>query len=61
MTYDCIRTIHADGRITVRHLAFSQMVAMLRDLDKETKDAFWQQTETRLPNGDSVYLVQEGV
>jgi len=59
--YFRIRTIHADGQIRVRDLAFSQMVETLKGLTKEADKAFWNKTETVLPNGDSIYLVREGV
>ena len=58
---DRIRIIQADGRVFVRDMAFSQVVAMLKDLDKDTRDAFWRKKETALTNGDSIYLVREGV
>ena len=59
--YNRIRTIHAAGNISVRDLAFSQTCEMIRELSHEQKEAFWAKVETKLPNGDSVYLVREGV
>lgn len=59
--YNRIRTIHAAGNISVRDLAFSQTVELLQPLDRVKRDAFWSKIETKLPNGDSIYLVQEGV
>ena len=58
---DRVRIIKAEGGIAVLDKEFSQMCEMLRDLSREQKDAFWAKQETKLPNGDSVYLVREGV
>jgi len=58
---DRVRIIAADGRISVLDKEFSQMCEMLKGLDKAERDAFWRKRETKLPSGDSVYLVREGV
>ena len=52
-----IRTIHADGSISVRDYTFSQVVALLRDVND--RDAFWYKKETALPNGDSIVFMRE--
>lgn len=58
---DRIRTIQANGHITVLDLAFSQIVALLSPLSPEQREDFWSKKETKMPNGNSIYLVQEGV
>jgi len=55
-----IRIITPEGRVSVRDLSFSQTVALIAGLDRATRDAFWKKAETKLPNGDSIYLVREG-
>jgi hypothetical protein len=56
-----IRIIHADKRISVRDLAFSQICELLKDISRDEREAFWAKTETALPSGDSIFLVREGV
>jgi hypothetical protein len=56
-----IRTIHTDGGISVRDLAFSQEVETLKGLTKAERDGFYAKKETKLPDGRSVYLVRDGV
>lgn len=56
-----VRTIHTNGHISVLDQAFSQTVEMLKDLSKADRDAFWAKKEIKLPNGDSAFLVREGV
>lgn len=61
MSYDRVRIISADGRISVLDKSFSQMVEMLKGLTTEQKASFWAKEETKLPSGHSVVLVKEGV
>jgi hypothetical protein len=55
-----IRTITTEGRVHVLDLSFSQTVALISNLDKAGRDAFWAKQDITLPNGDRVYLVREG-
>lgn len=61
MSYDRVRIIGIDGSISVLDKSFSQMVEMLKGLSDEDRKAFWVKRETKLPTGQSVYLVREGV
>jgi hypothetical protein len=59
--YNRIRIKTAEGRISIRDLSFGQTSSLIMDLPKTDREAFWAKAETKLPNGDSVYLVREGV
>ena len=58
--YNRIRIITAEGRVSVRDLSFSQTISLVADLPKADREAFWGKAETKLTNGDSIYLVREG-
>jgi hypothetical protein len=57
--YYRIRFINADGRVAVLDLAFSQVVATLKDLDAEARDAFWNKADVLLADGRRAKFVRE--
>ncbi len=58
--YNRISIVAADGSVSVRDMAFSQTIELLRGLDKSEREAFWRKQETKLANGASAYLMNEG-
>lgn len=55
-----IRIISSQGWIAVAIKTKAEALTMLKGLTKEQQDGFWNKQETKLVNGDSIYLTREG-
>ena len=60
MNYYLIRIIDTHHHIHLCNKTFSQVVEMLKGLDRETTDGFWNKKETILTSGESVYFARRG-